>query len=378
MSSAAPVPSFRSRRDRPLRRPFGRIGRKRWLLTQLHDLESLLVPGPWLLRSHNVAHHLGHPSLPRHFRDTMLGSRLGMTRSAAFARAVSGVAVPPNVGWVHQAAVAAPPEELDGDHVALGVARNADLILIASDHGSLLRIRFEGTLSQPVLDLRAQMTHYLAAPRLEVVEDGAVSREELVDGDLLRAMSPEARKRILRRLLTDYGELTSGLAAGDSGALVAAAMVAVDRLPASSGCRGVVDSARPGLQEASARWPLVPSHGDLHADNLVVRRGRPVLIDFEHAGHMPFFYDIFSLAMREADFRRDDLLRALLSTEFEPELRALFASAGCSYDPKDASLCAMAVMLLHGHTRADHGAWFDDEGFARRLRARLGLLSELG
>lgn len=93
-------------------------------------------------------------------------------------------------------------------------------------------------------------------------------------------------------------------------------------------CSAISDSAARLVSEARCSWV----HGDLHGDNIVMRSGSPVVIDYQTAEVAPSFTDIMTLFVFEARSQRPRFLTALARGEYDAALRAL----GCDIrEPHD-------------------------------------------
>ena len=97
---------------------------------------------------------------------------------------------------------------------------------------------------------------------------------------------------------------------------------------------------------------LLPAHGDLSAQNVIVCEGLAWVLDWDTAGSpQPILYDILYLIVREAALGRTDLLDAFVAGRFDDGLERNLTAFGLAVRPADNLL-----LLLHGYIVHFHAA----------------------
>ncbi|MBA2316922.1 MAG: phosphotransferase [Euzebyales bacterium] len=119
------------------------------------------------------------------------------------------------------------------------------------------------------------------APPSPTTSSGA---PEYIEGDHLADLPPPQQEAVVRDLIVAQGHLAAGEGEGSTAALLEGALLVADRVEIPASLRAELARERTAIEALAERCPLVPVHGDMSSDNLVVRNGRPVLIDLEGRG----------------------------------------------------------------------------------------------
>jgi hypothetical protein len=222
--------------------------------------------------------------------------------------------------------------------------------------GVVLRIFTNSQEFHEVVEVRSVMSPYVASPAFEVEEEGRSFKEALVVGSWVRGLAPMARAATWRRLTRSYADLAKVRARDYSGDIVTTALAAAMKCEIPTDLAAVLERDGGELMKWAGRQPLVPAHGDLSADNLIVdSAGAPFLIDFEArcVGLLPFFHDPLLLVVREANCGMPDLLGRIMSGEEDDVLACLWQMAGARCSADDVRFALLSVLLIHVHRR-DH------------------------
>ncbi|MBA2316201.1 MAG: phosphotransferase [Euzebyales bacterium] len=250
-----------------------------------------------------------------------------------------------------------------------------DAVLLDPKEGLVLRTHRSSPPSPAVLEARRRLARHLAMPSWEVRPEVPGMTEEYVEGDHLAALPQSEQEAVVRELLVAQGRLAADEGEGSTAAVLQGALQVVDRVDAPVSLRAELDRERPRLAVVAERCPLVPAHGDMSSDNLVVRDGRPVIIDLEWAGMLPFGYDPLWLLLEEAVHRRRPaLLQAYLRGVFDPELRAACTAADLPPAEGTGRRLLLLVLLVRCHVTTRHQA-SGDARFALDLAAGWEALS---
>ena len=162
-----------------------------------------------------------------------------------------------------------------------------------------------------------------------------------------------------RDLLRRYSRLAHRESTGSSAEVVEQALETVLGVDLPRDLDAGVRALRERLGARPRAWSLVPSHGDITLTNLIAdRTGNYLLIDFEDARDLPYFYDPCSLLIQD-----DQLWRAALAGEFDAEMEALRIAAR---DPELMDLRVAAQTCAVIAAAAHFSAYGGDVAFALR------------
>lgn len=239
---------------------------------------------------------------------------------------------------------------------AVEARRTKDGGLVLFDHAGerVLHVRRE-PFARHYAERRRELSAYLPNPSWSLDPSGRVLTEALVAGVPAGLLEPAARIALARSVITASAAAVAGRSFGDSGGVLTAAM---GWAAATAGGSVLSTTDVTALQERVGRLaaasPLALSHGDLTGQNVLADAdGSWAAIDFEDAGPRPYFFDAYSLLMRDRI-----LLGQLRAGAFADELVALHRAAGVT-DPVDDDLLVRCTVLLAAQIHADeHGGTF--------------------
>lgn len=310
-----------------------------------------LRPGLWLIENPRMARHCRHgapsPQLVhargvRHGRVTGFSELVRVLVRRLF-----------SLTWVPRHRVT---DEVDRDHanrysIRLQTADTPESVLFDVDRRRVLRVRHADPDSARA-EIPTRVGHHVQVAAFEVLAGGRLFVEELVEAETLSSVTdPVRRLQVVTSLVQGYADLVRAETAGTARALLDEAVASARSVPLPVGLGAWLDQNAERMLARAAAWPLVPSHSDLTASNILLRQGEPVLIDFEWAGYYPFFYDPTSLLLREAaEYHRDDLLRAFSAGRLDDEFAALCEAASCTRE--DTRTLLVATLLVRCHRSA--------------------------
>lgn len=340
------VASVGGRLGRALSRLSALRAERRRMAVALRSHAALLRPGPWVVLTPRIARHWLAVRDGRHAR--FKGSATRAYGSSAWA--------PARLLARHLLTSAIVPMRAtrrdDARRVSARctvVVRNAitnDLVLLDRRRGVVVRTHRQAATAA-ALDARARLGRYVDLPQARAHPAAGITVEEYVEGRHLADLGPGERRAALRALVDAHARLIAGEGSGSSGATLASSLRVAERVELPPELRSALTGHADALAELAAACPLVPAHGDMSADNLLVRDGRPVLIDLEWADVLPAFYDPLWLVLREAvSDGRSDLLRAYGAGCFDVELRAGCRVAGIPFQARTRTLLLLHTLLV--------------------------------
>jgi hypothetical protein len=217
--------------------------------------------------------------------------------------------------------------------------------------------------SDNYVNLRDRFSAYVSSARYRVVPERTAIVEELVEGSIFDRASTGEKVEAAKKLFVSLSEL----------AIHDRESTSRDSLAAAIGHKKGLTEAQRRKEEILA-WlgpvPMVPAHGDLRADNVVLRDGRPTCIDFGSIGLRPSWYDGVSIAfvtwradrqsrmvhdMLEVDLLR--FLRRVTGGEPPEAWRRLIFLAFLSYRIDELGRVPRDVSILE-----DRDRWATDRG----------------
>lgn len=246
------------------------------------------------------------------------------------------------------------------------------LILLDPDSGTVKRFAARPVYGSEYVALRAALARHVACPTFSVDADGTALTEEYVHGTVYETASSTEKEAVTRILLRGFVDLAAdqGVWNSETTLLRARGAFAGRDLPEAL----QLDPWFGRVHERAMSWPLVPSHGDLHPGNIIIRDGGPVLIDLagieEPLGlclsMRPFWFDAVTIITSPAV---PDLFQAFLAGRFEDEFEALYAAAGCVYDSDDIPDMLRAWVLIRAfEEQAQRGSREEDRLTEAALR----------
>lgn len=214
-------------------------------------------------------------------------------------------------------------------------ALDGTLILLDPESGSVKRFAQRPIYTTEYVALRSALAGHVPCSAFSVDEAGTVVAEEFVQGAIYERLGASDKQATTRVLLRGFAELVADQGVWHSGEMLSRAYVAFAERDLPDTLR--MDSWFPRTLERSMRWPLVPSHGDLHPGNIIVRDSGPVLIDLAGIQQplglcismRPFWYDALTIIASPAV---PDLFQEFLAGRFDDEFITLYAKAGCEFE----------------------------------------------
>ncbi len=210
-----------------------------------------------------------------------------------------------------------------------------------------------GGKSPEVVDVR-QFEKYFNIPSSEIIEaTGQLwRRDEYVGDTTLVQCGTSLRASMVLRLFEQYGRFAETHRTRPDLQLTEDALTTIDEIaPASIPARIAVANLA-SMRVLGGCLALLPAHGDLSAQNVLVRDGQPWIIDWDQAGRSePILYDLLYLIRREAELGRSDLVQAFLEGAFDDQVRALLSSVGLSSIPCGNLMLLVHAFLVHFHRK---------------------------
>lgn len=328
--------------------------RRRARHARLQRDAHFLRGGLWITANPKMACHWRHgrPS-PQLQRAKGIHWKLGLLRTLA------------SLTWIRS----------NGTHsIFLPNAYKVDAVLIDPGARSVLRVLHTGPISRASIESRIRLSRHLATPTFEVLDGGRLIREEFVQGEDFASLPSSERIDAFKVLLAGYTSLCAHEARGSAGRLFDSAVQASMEVGLPGNLTSFLVAQAAAVRPDVGRWPLVPSHKDMSAENIIVRKGRPVLLDFEWAGCSPFCYDPMWLIIREAATgNRRDLLEALLEGRLDSELGALWKTADLQL-PHNKVAALVPVVLFSAYEAATTAGATEPNRLRRYLERWLSLL----
>ncbi|THE08623.1 hypothetical protein E1I21_01970 [Microbacterium oleivorans] len=323
-----------------------RMGRDR-----VRAVRGDLRPGLWVKAGPLMWRRIGSGSVPGHASSTKgVASALTSRQTLAWVRDLRHAFVVTRGSGTADAAVAAH----DGGTVLFDTAAHR----VIRRYGS-------GPVTEEYVRMRTVFTSHVGAPAFVVGGDRAFLVEELVVGEHLLDVPPAARVAAIRRLISEYAQLTADAGADGPGLRELLSGVIDDLDPSSEARWRAAD-----VGDLTDRMSWIPSAYEATAKNLMVSRGqRPVPIDLGDLQMQPFF--VYPLGVLIA--AGGEVLEAFRRGEFDAELAELWAAAGLEWSrdaaQRDGALVARAAFAAV----RDHDAGIPG-GFPTLFDQRLALI----
>lgn len=322
--------------------------RHRELRARLLREAQFLRPGLWITANPKMARHWRYGRPPAQLLRAK-GTQLKQGLLRTFASLV----------WIRS----------NGTHtIFMPNAYKPDVVLVDPAARAVLRVLHSGPISQASIENRMRLSRHVDTPTFDVLDGGRLIREELVYGQDFAARSFGERGEAFKTLLAGYTSLCDHEGKGSALRLFHSAVEASEEVALPEALRSFFAAQANWVHPEVGRWPLVPSHGDMSAENIVLREGCPVLVDLEWADYFPFCYDPLWLVVREAaEGDRRDLLEGLLAGQFDTELKALWEAAGLRLPDNKVALLS-AVVLLRAYYAATNAGITDPDRVGRYLQ----------
>lgn len=325
---------------------------KRSQLKPLLGGPSVLAPGPYVMNQRGLFRHLLSRRVPR----SLMASR-GEKRLVGVRKSLRGLIqraiyyfTPPIWVWVPRRA------RINGDIpiCALGATTaQGNAVYFSQDLRFVIRSEQPNAVDVTKRQVRVALERHLRLSAVRAVEGTGLTVEPFIDGDAFGSLPVETRAAVFEDLCRRYTELVNV----EGGPGLPEYMSKVPAIkPISDSLRPVRLTTipyGPADTPSPATLPLhrsmIPSHGDLTTGNLLYADGIVTLIDLEDCAILPFFYDLFNLALSEAERERYDLVAALATGRFDYAVRPLWAAAGCTFDAHtvESTFADTVAIYLH-------------------------------
>ena len=214
----------------------------------------------------------------------------------------------------------------------------------------VVRIDRRPVYDHAYVEERRRLARHLPLPRFGIAHDGQVLMEEQIEGGTsLLALSEAEQVAVARELLGRLAGLVRAereRQVGEPGHAAASRHAALLRVvPSLAGVAAAIDTRLPTA-------PLVSSHGDLKAKNVIVAEQITVVdVTPQSLSLRPFWDD--ALDLLTASGGNGGLLRALLRGDFERELDELWRAAGLPARSRLSSLELATARLTLSHMGND-------------------------
>jgi hypothetical protein len=312
-----------------------------------------LRSGLWLIASSGVARHWRERQLPSFLRATRPNAMAGRRGIRAALVRWWYVLQPPFLSYIGSES---------GQYSILLTGKGGPL-LMDPGAGVVLRRGDADTASADVARTRQALSQFIGVPAFEPVDGGV--RETLIQGRHLSQLSLAERTEVWNAVARGYASLARQYGRDNALPLLQDVFRRLQELRLADDLGGAIRR----FGEEALRWaegqPLVPSHGDLSDDNLIVGPdGAPCLIDFEArcVGYLPCLHDPVILAVREAKRGRPDMLKHLMNGTVELNLPGVVEG-----HRRQALL--LAAIVLHTFRRNQSQGQPDRERWQSHLEA---------
>jgi hypothetical protein len=323
-------------------------------------------PGIWLVSSRGYARHWSVLRLPAFLRQTKMSKR------------TSGGVGPGAAGFFDSVMNAFLYVPRGPGRYSVLLPTKGGVLLMSPELGWILRVGVDRREVAITSDIRLQMSPFVKNPDFEVLEGGARLREQLVEGTHLGKLHPDVRLNVWRSIASEYAHLATAHARGRAVEIIEPALRFAEQLAGPTDLLDVLRRTARDLLIWAGEQPMVPSHGDLSDENIIVDpKGHPVVIDFEArcVGWLPFFHDPLLLAVREARRGRAAIVQRILNGEESEAISDLWSAAGTAARPDALMFALLGVVIVHVFRRNHHEGPPDLRKAEYQLTAMWKLLS---
>jgi hypothetical protein len=237
--------------------------------------------------------------------------------------------------------------------------------MVVSLHRSLAhRLRSAANVTREYLEVRRTLDAFLPAPRWSLrTSDGAVEEFEWLEGPNLSSVtSAERFDATAASIIERLQRLGESHAAGDARPFLDDVLQHATRLDLPPSLATALEN--PQARAALAMGRLVPAHGDLHPENVLLTATGPQVIDFtpETLGHHPWWFDALTLLLHPYGG-----LQA--SGVAEAAVIRLFAANGSEWPVAPAAQESLKAFTTVA-TAIIHTRWLRDSDERRRAQSR--------
>jgi hypothetical protein len=248
--------------------------RKRRLRNHLRQEAHRLRPGLWIIVNSRVARHCtrGRPPALLWRAKIRRGSGKLLARAV---ECVSEALCPPVLAWIPRTVVNNRLEYqqgIPGVYTIVVIGNGDDLVLLSQVKHSVLRLLSTGLVSTGYVEKRIRFSQHLSVPGFEIVEGGRGIREQYIDGHSFADLDAGRRLDVTMGVFRGYATLSRHEAARPSTRLLRDGLRSAIALPLPDDLMSLLMIERRQLLQDASTWPLVPSHGDPGAANMVIKR----------------------------------------------------------------------------------------------------------
>lgn len=203
-----------------------------------------------------------------------------------------------------------------------------------------------------LLDARAELAKHLPVVTMMPGHGPGELLEPLQPGLALSDIGYPDQTEAFRRLLSCFADLRIYAENARHGSRTATAMF-MAALDATQGLplNGVLSENAERILAYLVAAPVLPSHGDLTALNIIVHDGRLTIIDCDHFARRPFFYDALTAPFMEASYDRWHLASQTNSSSLNEDVDAVFESASMGSFSQNRLIVWLSYLVLHIDTR---------------------------
>jgi hypothetical protein len=247
-------------------------------------------------------------------------------------------------------------------------------VLIPVSHGGLMVVSLRRSLAHRLhggagmtreyREVRRTLDASLPAPRWSLhPSDGAVEEFEWLEGPNLSSVtSAERFDATAASIIERLQRLSESHAAGDARSFLDNVLLHATRLDLPPSLTTALEN--PQARAALATGRLVPAHGDLHPENVLLTATGPQVIDFtpETIGRHPWWFDALTLVLHPYGGLRSGGVA-------EAALIRLFAANGSEWPEAPAAQESLKAFTAVA-TAIIHTRWLRDSDERRRAQSR--------
>lgn len=201
---------------------------------------------------------------------------------------------------------------------------------------------------------------YLSVASITVDHANRTVTEPLIHGQAFHRANPARRDQAYRSLIADLTELTINASERPLGGEAATQVVqcVIDEVRPNV-FASVLSARRAEIEALLAISPITPSHGDLHGNNVLVDGSGPKVIDLDHFGRRPFFYDALTLPLVRTPQSPagTTFFNDVLGGRFDSEIDTLCKAARVNEFSGDRHAYFLATVVLKLHEGIVAQAW---------------------
>lgn len=320
--------------------------RRRDLAVLLRDPRFELAPGwYWIERSGRCAWRIG-TRRPKALR-LVLSNRLRLQswRERAWTRLTSFVW---NALTLPQAIHRTTARSSRTSSTALFDSRRGRVLAFAPGSKKVTTHFTDAGGAEDSLASQRELADYLPVVPFEPGEDARAVVAPYINGVPMHRASTDAQFLAYRELLAGLCRLTQDRRHPPMSAAEAQEAVGIGLEFTTGPCNEFLGRHSEQLAAYLRGSPLVPSHGDMCGNNIIVAADGAKVVDLEQFGLMPFFFDALMIPLVNArDLGSSQLLLAVYAGDFDPLLDDLHRRAGMPDFGAVRMLSLLATFVLN-------------------------------